>query len=59
VRTSGPEPPSGRRPASTGQATSAQTRIISLARRVAVRSAGSSASPGSGSATNTTSTSLT
>ena len=64
MRTSGPAFPSGRSAASTGQmAPCAVVRehacISPLASWVAVRSAGSSATPSWGSATKTTSTSLT
>ena len=60
MRTSGPRLPSGRSAASTGQATSPQMWIIRVASVAAARSAASpSAAPAPGSATNTTSTSLT
>jgi hypothetical protein len=65
LRVSGPRPPSGRSAASTGHATVAQIVMVRLASVAAARwtastSAVESPSPGAGgSATNTTSTSLT
>ena len=64
MRTSGPDLPSGRSAASTGQSVPSpvwaeQIRIAAAASWVAVFSAGASGSPSSGSATNSTSTSLT
>jgi hypothetical protein len=60
VRTSAPALPSGRRAASTSQAASRQIRMSAAATRVALVRAELSESLGStGSATKTTSTSLT
>ena len=62
VRTSGPDLPSGRRAASTGQRVPSpvlaeQARIMPVARAVATVSARSSSTPSAGSATKMTSTS--
>ena len=64
VRTSAPDRPSGRRFASTSQMVPSavcapHNRMVAAARVEAVRSASASSTPGPGSATKMTSTSLT